>query len=556
MSKDLIRKALIESLSNLSEEKVPGVETTEKTQKEEDKLNKGYYKDVKKKMGDYDNAAKQEDKDAVAPAKYNYEGSEEEYHDEMEIRNGQEMLKYDRDPNKRFKERAEMALKGDPKMGNDVKTGKWNPETGEGNGNTEAVWGASNDKFGEELIKTIKSSAKKREDAEETITQFGDDIELSDRPSKKRKVAVEHTKNNKPEIKNKMKKLTFKKEFNSMDNALSRIPEKQKINENVFVMTDGNETYKVRWEGTVTEGEAIVLEGSNQEAINEDIAKIKHLMGYNSKDELGVLKGQERIDENAMFSKVWDMTAGIITEEEGSTDVITEGKEGVTETEAVEETREVPESAPEALPAEEETGSTGINEEEEVTEAEEVTETEAVEEAEEVNEGDERIESAKEGDWDDAANGSGDGHAEHVMEEEEVSESAEEVTETEAVEETEEVTETEEGITEAMLERIDEFLHENQDNMEEGLRDFLGVKSKEDMSSGQEAFNAELAKYEGKNIVVNKEALLRQAVENKFRGKLVPVKSRKSGKWILIYREGKSGLQKLATGTTGLTGGA
>jgi hypothetical protein len=35
--------------------------------------------------------------------------------------------------------------------------------------------------------------------------------------------------------------------------------------------------------------------------INEDMAKIKHLMGYNSKDTLGVVTGKQRVDENDVF---------------------------------------------------------------------------------------------------------------------------------------------------------------------------------------------------------------------------------------------------------------
>jgi glycosyltransferase involved in cell wall biosynthesis len=49
-------------------------------------------------------------------------------------------------------------------------------------------------------------------------------------------------------------------------------------------MTDGNESYKVRWEGSLTEGRAVVLEASNKQFIKEDMSKIKHLMNYKSEE--------------------------------------------------------------------------------------------------------------------------------------------------------------------------------------------------------------------------------------------------------------------------------
>ncbi|NIQ14280.1 MAG: hypothetical protein GTO02_07710 [Candidatus Dadabacteria bacterium] len=48
---------------------------------------------------------------------------------------------------------------------------------------------------------------------------------------------------------------------------------------------------------------------------------------------------------------------------------------------------------------------------------------------------------------------------------------------------------------------------------------------------------------------MNRDALLRQAAENKFRGELKPIKSRKSGKWMAIYKPGLTTLQKIGSGT-------
>ena len=50
-----------------------------------------------------------------------------------------------------------------------------------------------------------------------------------------------------------MKRLKFKKPFNGMDNAKKLIPESYKIDGNEFEVTDGIESYRVRWDGSLTE---------------------------------------------------------------------------------------------------------------------------------------------------------------------------------------------------------------------------------------------------------------------------------------------------------------
>lgn len=311
MYKNLINKHL--SKIFLKEDKPNGLNSTEKVQNDEKKVNKDYYKDVEKKMKDYTDASIKKDKSSIEPVKVNIKGDEKTYHDEMEIRNGQEMLKYDNKPSDKFKERAEMALKGDSKMGNKT-------YTGDDNGNTEEVWGSSGGKnTGEEIIKQAKSSSKKRNDAEYNLIQLGDDIEDSNDKNtrgKSRKIAVENkANNNKPLNETKMKKrLRFKKSFDGLGNALQLIPESYKVDLKEFEMTDGNETYSIRWEGTLSEGKAVVLSAADKSMVNEDIQKMKHLMGYKSENTLGVLKGEQRLDENNTFRSIMDKTKSLLTE--------------------------------------------------------------------------------------------------------------------------------------------------------------------------------------------------------------------------------------------------
>jgi hypothetical protein len=158
------------------------------------------------------------------------------------------------------------------------------------NGNTEEVWGASGGKHhGKEIVQNAKKSKDKRNNSINTVVQFGDDIEtVDDNPNKSRKkIATEG-----------MKRLKFKKDFNGVGNALKLIPEAFKIDQKEFEMTDGKETFRVKWEGSLTEGKAKVITADSKELVNEDFSRIKQLMGYKAKNTLGVLNSTERIQEN------------------------------------------------------------------------------------------------------------------------------------------------------------------------------------------------------------------------------------------------------------------
>jgi hypothetical protein len=126
----------------------------------------------------------------------------------------------------------------------------------------------------------------------------------------------ENNNKNNPKIKESMKKLTFKKEFNGVGNALKMIPESYKTNNKEFVMTDGNENYTIRWEGTLTEGRAIVLTAEDKSLVNEDIARMKALFNYKSEDTLGTMKGASRITENSQFANIWSKSKQLLGESE------------------------------------------------------------------------------------------------------------------------------------------------------------------------------------------------------------------------------------------------
>lgn len=163
----------------INEEKKPnGLKVTQTAQKATKKDSDAYYKSVKSKV---DSIYGKDVKPEVKPNKY--EGSDEEktFHNEFETLNGLEMTEYDNEPSKEFKDRAKKAISGDSTMGNKSEKG----------GNTEPVWGSSNDKFDKELMKRIKNSKKKRDDSALNYIALGDDIEVKNTPNKNRSLAFE-----------------------------------------------------------------------------------------------------------------------------------------------------------------------------------------------------------------------------------------------------------------------------------------------------------------------------------------------------------------------------
>jgi hypothetical protein len=283
----------------LGEDVVPGVKQTQDVQKIAKKQNKAALKDVEKTMKDYEAPLNPDDK--------------EENELSPELRGGMEELEYDSEPSEQFKERAEKAIEGDSTMGNGQ--GK-----NEEYGNTEATWGASSDDFGKKLVKNTKEKKAAKDAAQTDLISLGDDIEVNPKQnSKKKKVAVESTDNNSNTIKEtKMKTLkrTFKKSFKELGNPINLIPESYKVDSNEFVLSDGNETYRMRWEGDVNEGTAVVLTAEDKSAINEDMNKMNHLMNYSSREAQGTLRDEDRITENDNFTEVWNLTDKMLNEAE------------------------------------------------------------------------------------------------------------------------------------------------------------------------------------------------------------------------------------------------
>jgi hypothetical protein len=325
MDKNIIKQHLTERF--LSEAKdtanTPGITVTNAVTKKSGEENKAGVKAIEKDLTAYSKDVKKDkDMSKMAQNKFNYEDGEVEYHDQMEIMNGQEMIEYDRPTSKQFSDRAKESLEGSSRMGN---------KGGKDMGNAEAMEGVSSDDFGKERLKNAEASAKKRKDQTDNILSFGDVIMELPKGSKPAKVhsayaTNENNDNNKPQIKETMKRLKFNKNGDKpfegvnltqkLGHALTLIPESYRVDNKEFEMTDGSVSCKVRWEGTLNEGKAVVLLASDKSMINEDMQKMKHLMGYKSQDTLGTVKGLARLDENVAFGDIWNKTKTLLEGED------------------------------------------------------------------------------------------------------------------------------------------------------------------------------------------------------------------------------------------------
>lgn len=90
----------------------------------------------------------------------------------------------------------------------------------------------------------------------------------------------------------------------------------------------------------------------------------------------------------------------------------------------------------------------------------------------------------------------------------------------------------------------------------------FGKKTMEQMlEKAPEAFMTKLKEMEdmaakgGEKVVFNKENLVKQAYENKFRGELKAIPSRGDGRLHIIYKDGLSTIQKIAAGSGAMTVG-
>jgi len=108
---------------------------------------------------------------------------------------------------------------------------------------------------------------------------------------------------NKP---NKMKRLNFKNAFTSDEEMKELIPENYKVDQHTFLMSDGNQTYKLRWDNTLKE--ATILNYKNKDFIQENVEKMKKLFNYKYSDQMG--KTNDYGTEGKVFTTIMENVKG------------------------------------------------------------------------------------------------------------------------------------------------------------------------------------------------------------------------------------------------------
>ena len=252
-----IKQSIISEDSN-----TPGITVTKKVQKTDKEFNDAYYKDVDKKMKDYTNLKKNEKN----PPKYNDTDEEVETYGGS----GMEGLIYDDEETENYKKF---------------------------------------EKRNDEINKPSKDYILKKD-------------EVNDVYSKLKKAGDKHKAekkklNNTPPVRtikaeSTIKRLKYKTPFINENQTIGLIPVEFKSNNMVFEMTDGNQIYKIRWEGDAIKGNPIILLYKNQSQIDEQISKMDRLINYNSREKL-----EPKID--------------VLTEEEVMKNFFIEKKKAVTE---------------------------------------------------------------------------------------------------------------------------------------------------------------------------------------------------------------------------------
>ena len=234
----------------IKEESPNGLKTYEKIHKEDATINNDALKAIGKKLEDYyGDELKELDPILKVDRGQNSTGDVDVY-DVEALGTGMQALKYDDEGSETFKTFMK-------RMEDLNDTSDYDKEFG-----TKDGFGATDEKDGtyEKLQKASDEYKKnKYDDPNPEIAT--------------RRVRVT---NESKEIK--MKRLNFKNEFTSVEEVKELIPENYKVDDHTFLMTDGNQTYKMRWDESLNE--ATVLNFKSSSLINENVRKMKQLYDF------------------------------------------------------------------------------------------------------------------------------------------------------------------------------------------------------------------------------------------------------------------------------------
>tara|TARA_R100000697_G_scaffold123513_1_gene156542 strand:- start:3078 stop:3923 length:846 start_codon:yes stop_codon:yes gene_type:complete len=234
----------------IKEESPNGLKTYEKIHKEDATINNDALKAIGKKLEDYyGDELKELDPILKVDRGQNSTGDVDVY-DVEALGTGMQALKYDDEGSETFK----TFMKRMEDLNN---TSEYDKEFG-----TKDGFGATDEK----------------DDTYEKLQKASDEYKKNkyDGPNAEIETRRVRVTNESKEIK--MKRLNFKNEFTSVEEVKELIPENYKVDGHTFLMTDGDQTYKMRWDESLNE--ATVLNFKSSSLINENVRKMKQLYDF------------------------------------------------------------------------------------------------------------------------------------------------------------------------------------------------------------------------------------------------------------------------------------
>ena len=239
----------------INEEASPnGLKTYEKVHKEDGTINKDALKSISKKLEDYyGDELKELDPVLKVDREQDATGDVNVY-DVEALGTGMQGLKYDDEGSEVFKKFMK-------RMDDLNDTSEYDKEFG------------TEDGFGE---------TDKKDDTYKKLEKASDEYKKNKYDEPNPEIATRRVRVQSESKNSKMKRLNFKTEFTSVEEVKELIPENYKFDDHTFLMTDGNQTFKMRWDESLKE--ATILNFKNKKSINENVDKMKKLYDFNYGD--------------------------------------------------------------------------------------------------------------------------------------------------------------------------------------------------------------------------------------------------------------------------------
>lgn len=234
----------------INEESPNGLKTYQKIHKEDATINNDALKEIGKKLEDYYGDELKELDPVLKVDREQSQTGDVDVYDVEALGTGMQALKYDDEGSETFK----TFMKRMEEL-ND--TSEYDKEF------------ATKDGFGE---------TDDKDETYEILEKASDEYKKNKYDEPNPELATRRVRVTNESKENKMKRLNFKTEFTSVEEVKELIPENYKVDDHTFLMTDGNQTFKMRWDESLNE--ATILNFKNKKSINENVNKMKKLYDF------------------------------------------------------------------------------------------------------------------------------------------------------------------------------------------------------------------------------------------------------------------------------------